>query len=105
MFSFRRAGRVAGPGLIALICVVGSNWPTEAAKPEPTKAPASGTVSPKSGVAAVKLTSLAVAQQVDELLNAELKKNGSLIAPRCSDEDFLRRVNLDISGTSPTPQQ
>jgi len=88
---------------MALVCVAGFVWPIQAAKPESAQ-PASPKNS-ASDVAAVKLSSLAAARKVDECINAELKTNGSLVAPQCSDEDFLRRINLDISGTSPTPQQ
>src|SRR5262245_7070962 len=40
---------------------------------------------------------LAVAARVDELILIELKKGGAAVAPRCSDEDFLRRVSFDIA--------
>src|SRR5262249_36245216 len=40
---------------------------------------------------------LAVAARVDELILADLKKAGANVAPRCSDEDFLRRVSFDIA--------
>jgi hypothetical protein len=45
-----------------------------------------------------------VAAQVDELIASELKKTNAEVAPRCSDEDFLRRVSFDIAGVSPSPQ-
>src|SRR5262245_52390683 len=48
---------------------------------------------------------LAVAARVDELILAELKKAGANVAPRCSDEDFLRRASFDIAGVSPSPQE
>jgi hypothetical protein len=48
---------------------------------------------------------LAVAARVDELILTELKKAGADVAPRCSDEDFLRRVSFDIAGVSPSPQE
>jgi hypothetical protein len=48
---------------------------------------------------------LAVAARVDELILTELKKAGAEVAPRCSDEDFLRRVSFDIAGVSPSPQE
>jgi hypothetical protein len=47
----------------------------------------------------------AVAARVDELILAELKKTSADVAPRCSDEDFLRRVSFDIAGVSPSPQE
>jgi hypothetical protein len=47
---------------------------------------------------------LLVAANVDELIAAELNKAGVSIAPRCNDEDFLRRASFDIAGVAPTPQ-
>ena len=47
---------------------------------------------------------LAVSAQVDELIAAQLKKLDVPVAPRCSDEDFLRRVFLDIAGVAPAPR-
>lgn len=48
---------------------------------------------------------LHVAAQVDEIIASELKKTNADVAPRCSDEDFLRRVSFDIAGVSPSPQE
>jgi len=45
-----------------------------------------------------------VAAQVDELITAQLKSVDVTVAPRCSDEDFLRRVSFDIAGVAPGPQ-
>lgn len=61
-----------------------------------------------SSTAAVSLTPedpLAVAAKVDALINAEIQKSSGTAAPRCTDEDFLRRVSFDIAGVSPTPQE
>jgi hypothetical protein len=46
-----------------------------------------------------------VAAVVDERIASELKKAGIPIAPRCSDEDFLRRASLDITGVPPSPSE
>ncbi|HEY3966353.1 MAG TPA: DUF1549 domain-containing protein [Planctomycetaceae bacterium] len=46
-----------------------------------------------------------VAAEVDELIAAQLKTANIEIAPRCSDEDFLRRASLDIAGVAPSPQE
>ena len=46
---------------------------------------------------------LQIAAQVDDLIAAELNKAGVPIAPRCNDEDFLRRASFDIAGVAPTP--
>jgi hypothetical protein len=48
---------------------------------------------------------LTVAARVDELILTELKKTGADVAPRCSDEDFLRRASFDIAGVSPSAQE
>src|SRR5262245_3217706 len=48
---------------------------------------------------------VAVAARINELILDELKKAGADVAPRCSDEDFLRRVSFDIADVSPSPQE
>lgn len=42
---------------------------------------------------------------VDELVNAKLKKLSYLPSELCSDEEFLRRVYLDVIGILPTVQE
>ncbi|WP_437186903.1 DUF1549 domain-containing protein [Planctomicrobium sp. SH668] len=42
---------------------------------------------------------------VDELVYAKLKQLQYQPADRCSDDEFLRRVNLDLLGILPTPEQ
>ncbi len=46
-----------------------------------------------------------VAAQVDELVSAELARRGETLAPPVSDEEFLRRAMLDLSGVPPTVSQ
>ena len=46
-----------------------------------------------------------VASEVDRQILAELQKAGVTVAERCSDEDFLRRVSLDITGHLPSPSE
>jgi hypothetical protein len=43
--------------------------------------------------------------RIDELVVEKLAKLGEVQAPLCSDEDFLRRVSLDIAGTPPAPDE
>jgi hypothetical protein len=47
----------------------------------------------------------AVAKKVDEAILTELHRVKAPIADKCSDEDFLRRVSLDIAGTTPSPSE
>src|SRR5689334_6560584 len=58
-------------------------------------------VTPKewSATTATKTTSAAIDQLLLKLLNQE----GLKTAPRTSDEQFLRRVTLDLTGKVPTP--
>ncbi|MFN0017457.1 MAG: DUF1549 and DUF1553 domain-containing protein [Pirellulaceae bacterium] len=42
---------------------------------------------------------------IDELVLAKWKKLHIAPSPACSDEEFLRRVCLDVMGTLPTPQE
>jgi hypothetical protein len=42
---------------------------------------------------------------IDELVGAKLQKLRILPSPVCSDEVFLRRVTLDITGLLPTPEE
>ncbi len=43
--------------------------------------------------------------KVDELVLNKLHKMGIVPSDVCTDEEFLRRVSLDLTGTLPTPQQ
>ncbi len=40
--------------------------------------------------------------RVDELINAKLQRLGIVPSELCSDEEFLRRASLDVTGTLPT---
>lgn len=42
---------------------------------------------------------------VDELVNAKLRQLHYLPAETCSDDEFLRRVSLDLLGILPTPEE
>ncbi len=46
-----------------------------------------------------------VAAEADRQIMAELQNGGVSIADLCSDEDFLRRASLDITGQLPSPTQ
>ncbi len=87
-----RPVRMAVLALVATVPLAAVLFSAKAA--EPTAKPA-----PHAAV-----DPLAVAAKVDELIAGELQKTHSAVAPRCSDEDFLRRVSFDIAGVSPSPQ-
>ena len=64
-----------------------------------------GAAANRASRTAATVDPLTVARRVNELVAAELTKGHSEIAPRCSDEDFLRRVSFDIAGIAPAPQE
>lgn len=66
-----------------------------------------GTVNaaPAKKRAAVAPSATVVAESVDRIIRGELTASKVDIAPRCTDEDFLRRVSFDITGKPPLPQQ
>lgn len=67
-------------------------------------APNSLTAASTDGLGAVPDASAeAVAARVDELILQYLAEQDASAAPQCSDEDFLRRVFLDLTGRIPTP--
>lgn len=45
---------------------------------------------------------LSVARQLDQLIEQELKEHGQSLAQAASDEDFLRRLTLDLAGRIPS---
>ena len=48
---------------------------------------------------------VATSTKVDELIVAKLQKLGVVPSPKCSDEEFLRRVSLDLTGSLPLPPE
>ncbi len=48
---------------------------------------------------------LRLAQEIDRVLEKSFEAAGVTPAPLASDEDFLRRVSLDLAGTIPTPRE
>ncbi len=60
----------------------------------------------KQGASSAKsISAKDVASEVDRQILAELQKTGVTVAERCNDEDFLRRVSLDITGQLPSPSE
>jgi hypothetical protein len=98
LISKRAAQVLTAAGVIAVSAAV-SSMPLAAEKSAPAATSAAPVIKPLESKDA-----LAVAARVDELINGELKKAKATIAPRCSDEDFLRRVSFDLTGTVPTTQ-
>jgi len=60
---------------------------------------------PLSGVAGENYPAMVGKTEVDRLVLQKLKKLGVVPAEVCSDEAFLRRVSLDVTGTLPGPQE
>ncbi|WP_417851156.1 DUF1549 domain-containing protein [Thalassoglobus sp.] len=54
--------------------------------------------------ATVQASSQETAAEVDRLLTELLQAEGAKIAPVANDEDFLRRVTLDLAGVVPSPK-
>lgn len=80
--------------------------PKAARQAEIAQARGSGTATVSAAITAISSPSpLQAAARVDELIGADLKATKAAVSPRCSDEDFLRRVTFDIAGTSPSVQE
>ena len=65
--------------------------------------PKSVTESEISGALPAPQAALDIANQIDALIDAELKQGKLTPAPQTTDEDFLRRVTFDLAGTTPEP--
>ena len=59
-------------------------------------------VSKKSGKDYPELTT---STKVDELVAAKLRKLGIIPSAQCTDEEFLRRISLDVTGSLPLPKE
>lgn len=55
-------------------------------------------------VAAAKPSAGSIAERVDQTITRELFNDSTQLAPRASDETFLRRVWLDLIGDIPSPE-
>src|SRR5262249_39096382 len=64
-----------------------------------------GTKAPSVKTASSATDSQAIAAEVDKLIEAEFAASKITPAGLVNDEDFLRRVSFDISGTSPTAKE
>jgi Protein of unknown function (DUF1549)/Protein of unknown function (DUF1553) len=60
---------------------------------------------PVSDLVGEKYPAVSTPTKLDELVVAKLKKLGITPSPTCNDSEFLRRVNLDLSGSLPAPDE
>ncbi|MES2789657.1 MAG: DUF1549 domain-containing protein [Planctomycetota bacterium] len=56
-----------------------------------------------AGALPAPLAAREISERVDAIIDAELKQGKVVPAPLTTDEDFLRRVTFDLSGTTPAP--
>lgn len=59
----------------------------------------------KKPASTIRPGAAAVAATLDRLIASEMEQSNVNMAPRCADEDFLRRVSFDIAGQPPSPQR
>lgn len=71
----------------------------------PSVKPAAPSIGGKAPQPGDRVEAAVLAQRLDELIDAELKSAGAKPAPLCNDEDFLRRVSIDIAGRAPTASE
>ncbi|EAQ81782.1 DUF1549 and DUF1553 domain-containing protein [Blastopirellula marina] len=60
---------------------------------------------PLTDLVGSKYPEVSATTKIDELVVGKLRKLGIMPSPVAADEEFLRRVNLDIAGTLPTPDE
>ncbi|MCR9293495.1 MAG: DUF1549 domain-containing protein [bacterium] len=63
------------------------------------------TLRPLSGLTGDAYPQIATATEIDRLVVSKLKKMGIVPSDKCSDEEFLRRASLDVTGTLPSPEE
>jgi len=63
------------------------------------------TMRPVSDLIGPKYPQAAAPTKIDELIAAKLEKLGIVPSALCTDEEFLRRVSLDMSGSLPLPRE
>jgi Protein of unknown function (DUF1549)/Protein of unknown function (DUF1553) len=71
--------------------------------PQPKPRPVKPVVRPSDVVN--PLASAVKPSEIDTLLETELTKAGRELSPITRDEDFLRRVTIDLTGSPPTPDK
>ncbi|MEX2026795.1 MAG: DUF1549 domain-containing protein, partial [Pirellulaceae bacterium] len=63
------------------------------------------TIFPVSDLAGARYPEVETPTKIDELVVAKLRKLGIVPAEICTDEEFLRRASLDLTGTLPLPDE
>ncbi len=63
------------------------------------------TKSPSQSRNRLRVDEITLAEQVDQMIEAELKKSKVEPAKLANDEDFLRRVSFDLAGRKPTTSE
>lgn len=102
----RLLGGVLLAGVIATCCGLNE---VDAAEKKAKKKPYDPTkkVAPVAGLlpAGTKLSAEKLARHIDALIARKMSADGVSVSPRTTDEEFLRRVYLDITGKVPTSEQ
>lgn len=74
-------------------------------KPAPQKKPQAVRPVARTSDVANPLAAAIKPSEIDSLLEQELQKAGRELSPVTKDEDFLRRVYIDLTGKPPTPDK
>lgn len=93
---------------LALVATFGLVIPLQAAAPPSSERNDVPTITPEAITADVYKSASKKAissAEIDDLIGQELKKAGIESAPLTTDEQFVRRVYLDLWGKPPTPDQ
>jgi hypothetical protein len=94
-------------GLTLLVCVIVGNRLGAAEEPAiaDATAPQNSPTTPSSSETQVSPNAVVSPEQLDQLFLAAAKLNESDLAGIVTDEQFLRRVSLDLIGRQPTPDE
>lgn len=108
---------LGGLVLFAAVCLVAGDPPTALAQKKKKKqaadpvAPVAADPTKRSAPAVAplpesqRLSAERLAQRIDRLIADRLAAEKVPASPRCSDEEFVRRVYLDLAGRVPTAEQ
>jgi hypothetical protein len=103
---------LSGMILAAVIGVMAGDPPAALAQKKKTTKPADRYATVKKAQAVqpslpdgTKLTAVELATHIDKMISRRLATEKVTPSPRCTDEEFLRRVYIDITGKIPTQEQ